>query len=207
VGGTLGSPRGRVVMRTSRLRTGDPRLPRNTLSLSTIRPLPSFWPPATTIPARLGTAALRAFPRIWLPVISIPEARTGGPFFGSRSRKIPGPALPTILFPATWTSSIGCPRSAARMCSPAAVRPRAPESVLPSTRSPIGPNAEITSRCPPDSVESVTAMRPVIPPDPVVPAPIRTFDSGDPSIVSRLRVVSWAKTLTPYMRFAAGTVM
>src|SRR2546430_12638975 len=42
--------------------------------------------------------------------------------------------------------------------------------------------------CPPESFESVTATRAVIPPAPRTPEPIRTSVSGEPSIVRRLSV-------------------
>jgi hypothetical protein len=108
------------------------------------------------------------------PLISIPDASTGAPFTGSRSRKIPGPPLPTIVFPLTPTSSVGCPRSPVRMWSPAAVARRAPDSRLRSTTSPIGPETETTSRVPPERTESRIAICSVIGAYPGRPPPTTT---------------------------------
>ena len=74
------------------------------------------------------------------------------------------------------------------------------------TRNPTAPKIETTSRCPPESVESVSSTRPDIPPEPFVPAPMRTSVSGAPSIARPLSVTSWPSTLIPCMRVAAGTV-
>jgi len=149
--------------------------------------LPSRWPPASTIPPRLVVGALRPLRSTSLPFKSMPEAKTGAPLAGARSRRMPGPALSTILLSAMRTSSVGCPRSAARMCSPAAVsarfRPRAPDKVFRSTRRPIGPTAVMTSRCPPESVQSDTSTHAIMPPDPFVPAPMTTSRIGDPVMV------------------------
>ena len=65
----------------------------------------------------------------------------------------------------------------------------------------------MTSLCPPESFESVTATRAVIPPAPRTPEPIRTSVSGEPSIVRRLSVTSWPMTVMPLIRFLRGTVM
>ena len=121
-----------------------------------------------------------------LPLTSIPEANNGIPFFGSSSRKIPGPALSVIVLPTACTSSVGWPRSAARMCRPAPAcprgNPRAPESVLRSTRRRTGPDTETTSRLPPVSVESLIVIRSIMPAEPGSPSPTTTSVLGPPPI-------------------------
>lgn len=161
-----------------------------------------------TTPPRRGAAALRALCRIRLPLISIPEASTGAPFFGSRASRTPGPALPTTRLSAMRTSSVGCPRSAARIRIPAPASPRRPSAaaiVFRSIRRPIGPKAEITFRLPPLSVESANDTRAAIPPNPRAPEPIRTLVVGDPSIVSVLSATSCPRTVMPVIARAAGT--
>ena len=83
-------------MRNRCPRIAGPRLPRTVLPASVSVPFPSRCPPARTTPAR----PLR---RTRLLLRSMPEAKTGGPLAGARSRNTPGPALLLIVLSATRT--------------------------------------------------------------------------------------------------------